>query len=193
MAVNRPVDKPRATSRMNRVDMPPVIERLDEIEQFAGKILSTAYREEKAIQLPIALAKVLRNYGLQVKTGRFKDALVAASYERSTQTILVAADEIPIRQNFVVAHFLGHFFLHKKKTEEILFRSQAIQMQAIELEDLESHQEQQANAFAIHLLMPRPAVERLWSETPDIAQAAKACGVSPISALWQLKNLGLIQ
>lgn len=89
----------------------------------------------------------------------------------------------PGRRRFNLAHELGHHLFSDAYAPEVTISP------GVERERL-------INAFAIHLLMPRPDVEETWRSVEDERLAAVAVGVR-FRASWsavtsQLKNLGLI-
>lgn len=75
---------------------------------------------------------------------------VSGFYDVDEQAIYVNKDEYPHRQTFTVAHELGHHLLHKEWAQsgdyKMLFRD--------EKGSKDAH-EQEANAFAANLLVPR--------------------------------------
>lgn len=91
------------------------------------------------------------------------------------------------RQRFVIAHELGHFFLHRQDrsifTDTVFFR-------AIYHTE-EQKQEWQANEFAASILMPRDDVVRLIDEGCDWMQLADAFQVSMLVMRYQLERIGL--
>ncbi len=113
-------------------------------------------------------------------------------------SIIINGNKPKTRQNFTVAHELGHYFLHSEllKTQKIivdddnhlenkriLYRLDVAQRNQIEIE---------ANNFAAALLMPRNLVFDAWNRISDIQECAKIFGVSTIAMTIRLERLGLI-
>lgn len=88
------------------------------------------------------------------------------------------------RDQFTLAHELGHYFLHYlqlDKTEECVFKRGG-----------QSQLETQANFFAASLLMPEEAFKRQFELLgPSYSQIAHLFGVSPAAAEVRAEVLGL--
>lgn len=101
------------------------------------------------------------------------------------------------RQNFTLAHELGHYFLHKDKIESegvivdndffdsgrALFRMDEVEKSQIEKE---------ANHFASALLMPSDLVADAWSKLKDVEACAKVFNVSVSAMSIRLEYLRLL-
>lgn len=76
---------------------------------------------------------------------------VSGFYDTTDNTIFVNEEEFPKRQTFTVAHELGHKVLHSEwaasENYKVLLRDSSLQSK--------DPIEQEANAFAAHLLVPR--------------------------------------
>lgn len=108
----------------------------------------------------------------------------------------------PVRQRFTIAHELGHFVLEhqrggvfvdqKGNTHPAFYRDAASSLGMVT-------QEQEANAFAAALLMPKYVVaERFSQKSFDLGdeealkELAEEFGVSTQAIAFRLANLGLI-
>ncbi len=119
--------------------------------------------------------------------------------EENLFRIVVNKNKPRVRQNFTVAHELGHYFLHQdiiKNNENllvdeessldgnnILFRMDAVQSSRVETE---------ANNFAAALIMPAYLVKDAWMTLKNVDGCAKIFNVSVIAMSIRLERLGLI-
>jgi Zn-dependent peptidase ImmA (M78 family) len=107
---------------------------------------------------------------------------------RNSPVIYVNANEPEVRQNFTIAHELGHYFCGHTDScrEDPAFNlSPAVSI----------HEERQANEFAANLLMPKIALEYLIYEKKEfnIENLAAIFEVSLSAIHFRLKNLGFIK
>jgi len=148
-------------------------------------------------KLKTPLEKITNFYGLEIQYEELEDEISGFLYLRSKKPIIfVNINHPPVRQNFTIAHEIGHYLLNHSGDlfldhKYILFR------------DSKSSEgswvaERQANKFAAELLMPE---SKLLSEIKDrnidfeddedISNLAKDFGVSTQALLIRLSNLGL--
>jgi Zn-dependent peptidase ImmA (M78 family) len=163
---------------------------------FEPKLLKPDYRqaEREAIRLlnesgifepPVNPVEIARSIGVSVSFVNFSGASegVAGLYNPEHDIILVNRDEPGVRQTFTIAHELGHKVLHQEwaKSEKyrVLWRDPARQNK--------DRFEQEANAFAANLLMPRQLVDRFKSL--PVGNLAKLFAVSEQVATYRLRNL----
>lgn len=113
--------------------------------------------------------------------------IVLNAHERVT-----GRDDPPLRRfRFTIAHEIGHWICHclcgrAPKLEPSYCRP-------VDLTDAADRTlEREANVFAAELLMPEPAVRRVWIATPDVAACAARFDVSPSAMHWRLYSFGLI-
>lgn len=125
----------------------------------------------------------------------------AIIFDEGAFTILINKTKPQTRQNFTIAHELGHYFLHQEElknehkgilideeysldgTTNILLREdQPITRTRIEIE---------ANNFAASLLMPEKVVRRVWESIKDIRECASIFNVSISAMSIRLERLGL--
>ena len=100
-------------------------------------------------QPPVNAKKIAENSGLVVLFVDFPEKLaeVAGFLDFQSKTIYVNSDDEPFRQNFTIAHELGHWFLHKNRVSEY----QLLMRKPIGGET--SPLEKEANFFASSLLV----------------------------------------
>lgn len=108
---------------------------------------------------------------------------VAGLYDPSKDEILVNAQESGVRQTFTIAHELGHKIMHeewaKSENYRVLWRDTTRQSK--------DRREQEANAFAANLLMPRQMVNDYRSV--PVSSLARIFAVSEQVASFRLQNL----
>jgi Zn-dependent peptidase ImmA (M78 family) len=113
--------------------------------------------------------------------------------------ILINKEKPKTRQNFTIAHELGHYFLHQETLREqeliadgennvdntagILFRPDVAESTKLEIE---------ANNFAASLIMPSDLIKRSWEKINDIEELAGVFHVSPTAMSIRLEKLKLI-
>jgi Zn-dependent peptidase ImmA (M78 family) len=116
----------------------------------------------------------------------------------SSGTILVNVNHVNERQNFSIAHEIGHFVLHRSKGTHIdndkktFFRDKRSQ-EAVYPKEIE------ANRFAAELLMPSTLINRVLKEFGDdfldkkidiVYELAKMFKVSVTAMSLKMQNLG---
>jgi Zn-dependent peptidase ImmA (M78 family) len=117
-------------------------------------------------------------------------------YRWNGETALIAANSsqtLPrLRQRFTVAHELGHHVMHRTGDAPLLIADKDIFGRRDPIE-------QEANAFAGHLLMPDPALERTlqdWQvdqiDATVIARLMQHFGASYEVAVFRIHNAGRI-
>jgi Zn-dependent peptidase ImmA (M78 family) len=119
-------------------------------ERAALKILEDCGITEPPID-PVVIAKEL---GVSVRFVRFNgdsDQNVSGFYDCEANEIVVNKHEYPLRQTFTVAHELGHKILHEDWARSDNYRVLLRDPSKLEWDPIE----QEANAFAANLLMPR--------------------------------------
>ena len=122
--------------------------------------------------------------------------LITYIKEEETFYIIINKNKPQTRQNFTIAHEVGHYFLHKDiiKQEDLidgesslevktLFRLDSTQYSAIETE---------ANIFAASLIMPTELVKKAWETFHNIEECAKLFSVSPSAMSIRLEKLNLL-
>lgn len=115
--------------------------------------------------------------------------------------ILINGNHAPTRQNFTIAHELGHFFKHKEKLDnesEIVsyIKSKSMECPAIPrgntmLQDKDYNKiEREANNFAAEILMPETEFIEQCCKSNSIEEVANYFGVSVAAASVQANKLG---
>lgn len=164
------------------------------IEEATVRILA----ELNVNELPIPIKKIAEHLGVKIHPYDLGENISGVLVFKEEQSIIgVNPNESSVRQRFTIAHELGHFFLHKNSEESIfvdkdfkvLFRSQ-------ESAPGEHKREQEANAFAASILMPRKKIEEeiknnFMDRTDEvmIKLLAKKFDVSVIAMSIRISNL----
>jgi len=121
------------------------------------------------------------------------------SYSKETErySIIINMDKAKTRQNFTIAHELGHYFLHQDiiKSEVVLVDGDGFLDSSNTLYRLDNAAqnilETEANNFAASLLMPTQLVLRAWNSMKSIEELSSLFNVSPVAMSIRLERLGL--
>lgn len=105
---------------------------------------------------PINPVTIARELGVRVSfVSMPKHPNVSGFYDAEDDAIYIAKGEYPKRQTFTIAHELGHRLLHREwaagNDYRVMLRDQSLMV----MDD----KEQEANAFAAHLLVPRQMLD----------------------------------
>ena len=151
-----------------------------------------AMRKQAGVNLaaPIDLTWLAEQIGLIVVRRPMPGALSGMHYSHASGRSFVAINsaDIILRQNFTLAHEIGHFHFDRDQTI----------VEAVGDTD-NSPKERRANAFAAHLLLPDAAIiawekstRAVFDET-DIARLALRYQLSWPATLFRLKSAGVIE
>jgi Zn-dependent peptidase ImmA (M78 family) len=164
---------------------------------FSPKLNRPDYRraEREAIRMlneagvyepPVNPVSIAKSVGVEVKFVNFAGASegVSGLFDPQKNEILVNRSEPGVRQIFTIAHEIGHKVLHeewaKSEAYRVLWRDQRQQTN--------DRFEQEANAFAANLLMPRQMVKQFRNLPLD--RMAKIFAISESFASNRLQYLG---
>jgi Zn-dependent peptidase ImmA (M78 family) len=172
--------------------------RLRHIEELADKVLHDAMIQSA----PIPVDKIARLHGIVISNYNLgADVSGVLVLKEGRATIGLNISDSQVRRRFTIAHELGHFFLehqrgglfvdNHKKNFTVMFRD-------VQSSTGEVLQEQEANAFAAALLMPRNLLE-LWikkcnfdlTDESDLKTLASKFKVSSQAMAIRIANLGL--
>lgn len=171
--------------------------RRRKIEALAQALLS----EARITTAPVPVSKIAKRKGARIHVDTLEGDLSGFLYRDSSRAVIgVNTSHAPARQNFTIAHELGHLLLHEQEQLHVdrEFR--------VRLRDDVSSQgtdvaEREANFFAASLLMPREFLEADLAneEYVDLLDddllrmLSKKYRVSTQALVNRLKNLGYIQ
>jgi Zn-dependent peptidase ImmA (M78 family) len=141
-----------------------------------------------------------RNLDLKIYLTDLQENISGAirfNIENNLFDILINNSKSPTRQNFSVAHELGHYFLHKDTiiSEQALVDGEPYLDGSHILYRLDEAQatqiEREANNFAATLLMPEALVKKAWDALKNIEDCAKIFKVSSAAMSIRLERLKL--
>ncbi len=117
---------------------------------------------------PVIIHELVENYGLTVFKAAFDDKEIAGYIDFDKKWIVVNNEDALARQNFSIAHELGHWLMHynEVKTDENNIRIVYRRPMGGETEPLEI----EANAFAAYLLVPEEMLKH-YQEKSDLELA----------------------
>lgn len=169
------------------------------IENHAQRIL-----EEMKIKRPaVNVEKIAKERGLKVLPYELGDDVSGVLYvDKGKGTIGYNPTESEVRRRFTIAHELGHYELHRLNKEifvdnkqfKVLFRDQRSSTGEVIIE-------QEANAFAAALLMPKHLLTKeiakkqidLSDDNSDvIKELAAKFKVSSQAMTFRIANLNLV-
>ena len=114
--------------------------------------------------LPIDPSIIAKKLGIKVLDCAFEDENVSGYYDFDEKTIYVNRNEFVKRQQFTIAHELGHALLHedwvKSSDYTCLYRDQLVKP-TNDVKELE------ANEFAGHLLAPSFILDKYYKELKE--------------------------
>ncbi|MDZ4257886.1 MAG: ImmA/IrrE family metallo-endopeptidase [Gemmatimonadales bacterium] len=167
----------------------------EDIERRAHELL----RSHDAYEVPVPLELVAHRLGLKVQRVPLGESISGVLVLSDGGGMIgVNSDQPEVRQRFTIAHELGHFLLHKGKSELFIDRtfvafrnsSSATGKERVEI---------QANQFAAALLMPEELLSReAMDMVIDLAEGdlintlADRFGVSSQSMTFRLENLKML-
>jgi len=141
-------------------------------KQLAWEVLEA----NMIVKPPIIAANLAKSYGLQVSCGRFKPGYehIAGFIDTDENSIVVNTMDSVQRQNFTIAHELGHYLLkhHEQDGYTFLLRDTTSM--------IKTPMEQEANCFAANVLVPDMFLREYLNQYPGIAdeRLARLFGVS---------------
>lgn len=162
--------------------------------------ISTILRGLPELTLPIKIEDIAKSRGLLIVPYALGDDVSGLlAIQNGVGTIGYNQTEPKVRRRFTIAHELGHYELHRDKSDlfvdkEFIYRSLNSGNTAVN-----QQMEQEANLFASGILMPTDLVRKevesknidLTSED-TIKQLAKLFEVSTTAMSIRISSLGLI-
>jgi Zn-dependent peptidase ImmA (M78 family) len=161
--------------------------KIKDIEAKASTVLDAVYTSALEISLPISLEKILNHYGLIIKSGKFKDSNISGAYNKNEKIIFLGEQKSVNEKALTVAHEIGDFILHAEKATDIFY-----QTEIINLENIDDEIEQEANLFAVCLLIPEREIKEYYTTMKDLNSLSAVFGVPPTAVNYRLNNLALL-
>jgi Zn-dependent peptidase ImmA (M78 family) len=147
-------------------------------------------REFEYIKPPINPIEIARAIGVDVKFVVFDDPeineKVSGFFDFDENAIYVNEREIPTRQTFTIAHELGHKILHEDYINSSDYK---VLLRQAEMTGKKDPKEQEADAFAANLLVPRFLIDK-YRKLANPAELSKLFVVSSHVILHRLKYYG---
>lgn len=154
-------------------------------------------------ELPVPVEKIATGLGAVVQRVPADDDLsgfILQQPGRDAAIIGVNAGHAPTRQNFTIAHELGHFVLHDLDDVHV-DRGFSVRLRSATSKEGTDVEEKEANLFAAELLMPatllRNEVQVVDAVDQDdeskIRELAEKFGVSTQAMMFRLAYLDLIR
>jgi len=137
---------------------------------------------------PIDPELLAESRGLEVMYADFNDELrgkISGFIDLENNQIVVNKATAPTRMVFTIAHELGHFEMHRDWARSEKYR---VLPRRDSYEGAKPPEEQEADAFASHLLVPR-AVLRRYKDIASIPELARMFCVSEVVVLNALKRM----
>lgn len=126
-------------------------------KQEAERILE----QQKWMVPPVDPSIIAKKLNIKVLDCSFEDANISGYYDFEENTIYINRNEFIKRQQFTIAHELGHALLHKEWVKSsnytCLYRNQLAVPSA-------DNKETEANEFAANLLVPRFMLDQYYKE-----------------------------
>lgn len=136
-------------------------------------------------QFPINAKKIAEGVGLHVVYTNNESLSDKSGYlNRTNNTIFVNSKDSDIRQRFTICHEIGHFVLGHEGCQ--------YRQASNSYPNAETTFEEEANVFAVELVMPDIVVRSLFSNGIDIRTIADILGVSDRILHMRCIDLGLV-
>lgn len=137
---------------------------------------------------PVLPYKIATNYGLKVLFTAFPaqtTGVISGVYDVKTNSIYVNTEDPPERQTFTIAHEFGHALLHKDLYAQHPDRYKVLMRAPLRAET--DPLEQEANAFATQLLIPKMFLDKYYPKA-SIGELARLFIVSEEVIKFRLEN-----
>lgn len=178
------------------------MDNLTRIEQEASDLLRgfADYRSQYAMALfPVDLRSLVMNYlqialepQLDPRDGRNRGVMGGLLLSGGSPRIIYRMQAASAgREQFTIAHEVGHYMLHRAGNPDYFCTEQDLEQQATDAQE-HRRREWEANLFAGALLMPREElITRSDSWYGDPEQLADFFGVSREALYWRMVLVGL--
>jgi Zn-dependent peptidase ImmA (M78 family) len=171
--------------------------RRAKIQTIVEKLLTNS----EITDAPVPLFQIVKSCGVRVVANSLEGDLSGFLYRDKEQAVIgVNTEQAATRQNFTIAHELGHFLLHDQEQLHVDHEFRVRLRNDLSSQGTEDA-EREANFFAASLLMPKSFIEKdlEGEEYVDLFDddflhgLSRKYGVSAQALVNRLKNLGYIQ
>lgn len=155
------------------------------------KLVNKVLEDNCITNPPIDIKDLINNYGLKLKFARFPEEIsgVCGFLDINEEAIYVNADNSLKRQNFTIAHELGHWLLHREEINKSPQSYKVLRRQPIGGE--KDYRETEANTFAANLLVPTNMLKICKKASFSPEMMSDLFSVSSDVIGYRLKNEGL--
>jgi len=163
---------------------------------------SALLAENGITEAPVPVSKIAKSKGARIFVDALDGDLSGFLYRDKEQAVIgVNTSHSAARQNFTIAHELGHLLLHDQERLHIDHEFR-VRLRSTLSSQGTDEAEQEANFFAASLLMPREFIERdlaeeefvdIFDDDEFLHGLARKYGVSNQALAIRLKTLGFIQ
>lgn len=174
--------------------------KLKRVTEIASDLLNRT----GLLKAPVDLEKVLNAVGISVEVADLgEDVSGLLAINNGKGFIAYSMGQSGQRQRFTIAHELGHYLLHKSDGEDTVFLDKDFIVKYRSNKaytENEMRQEQEANAFAASLLMPKELIFKELGkndiqklpENEVIEKLAQTFDVSVPAMTFRLSNLNIL-
>ena len=163
------------------------------------KIASDLLERFRIHELPIPLNKIIKSFNVTIKPYELGENISGLLViDSGVGTIGINPNDSKVRQRFTLAHELGHYILHKHETELFIDKEFTVLFRNQKSSTGEIKREQEANAFAASILMPKKfLVEEIsrfnfdLNDENSIKKLSKTFEVSSAAMAFRISNLSL--
>jgi Zn-dependent peptidase ImmA (M78 family) len=164
-------------------------------------MVATLLAENGITEAPVPVSQIAKAKGTRIYVDSLEGDLSGFLYRDIKQAVIgVNTSHSPARQNFTIAHELGHLLLHDQEQLHV-DRQFRVRLRSDVSSQGTDEGEQEANVFAASLLMPREFIDRDLAnedyvdllDDDFLHGLARKYGVSAQALAIRLKTLGYIQ
>jgi Zn-dependent peptidase ImmA (M78 family) len=156
--------------------------------------------ETKTSQPPVPVEKIAATQGAQLTYTAFDGDVSGVLYRESNRVLIgVNSTHAPTRQRFTIAHEIGHLLMHEGRPVVV---DRLVRVNINLRDGTSSREENEANAFAAELLMPRnliaSEIERFLQRARRVVpqelvdELSSTFRVSAEAMSYRLENLGIL-
>lgn len=169
------------------------------IKFINGKVSSIFKKSPELTSIPIKIEEIARMRGIKVMPYPLGDDVSGLlAIQDGEATIGYNQNEPKVRKRFTIAHELGHYELHRDKSDLFVDKQFIYRSEQSGNTPINQMMEQEANAFASAILMPTDQLRKAVRESnldlvneEAIKELAKKFEVSTTAMSIRISSLGL--